>query len=226
MKQILNRRLLAFLLCAALLVTICGCQKKTKQLDSPPLDKESVAYLESLFGITPQELLEELGLSEKDVTEKLPGLVWINQPIVVEGKEFTKVLAFSSGEPELAKFNSFQYRRDCENAEETAEVAEAVYLAAVEEYGKAKHGHLTGPSFLDNEGVFDEIRKAKGGGWNIAWVVGEFSYLLMEVMVDEDEEWFTVELKYSVLPEEWHRFDPEYKSSVSLGPTLRSDGLD
>jgi len=220
MKQILNRKLLALILCIVILVTLCGCQKKTKQLDNPPLDDESVAYLESVFGMTPDDIIAELGLSEKEYEEKIPpGLVYINEPITIVGKEFTKALVFTSGNVEKAKINGLRYSCDCEDAEETAEVAEALYLAAVEEYGKAKHEHGVSPSYLDNEGVFDEIRKAESGGWYIGWLVGEFSLSRINVRIEEGKSF--IELEYFVLPEEWHRFEPGHKSTISLGPSFR-----
>lgn len=221
MFQIRNRKFPALILCVALLAALCGCQKQ-EPLDELPLNSESVARMESLYGLGLGSLIEELEIPEQDIVE-IPtgGGVWyLNEPIVMAEKNFTK--SFYVGD----KFYGIGYRCDCENAEETAEVAEALYLAAVEEYGKAKHGHLTGPGFLDNEGVFDVIRQSWNGGWNIAWVVGEFSYVQMNVRVWEDERVFTVELNYRVLPEEWYHFEPGFKASYALGPTLRSDGDD
>lgn len=223
MKHIWSRRSLAFFLCAALLVTICGCRKKNPFSDLP-LDNESVISLETMWGKSFSELEEEWDFSLEDLVEEVTGSGrWsLERKMKVGGKDFWQSLLVAKNN----MLSGFVFRCYCDSAEEVAEIAEMLYLAAVEEYGKAKHGHLTSPNFLDNEGVFDEIKKSREGGWDIAWAVGEFSYLSMQVGIRGDEKSFIIELKYSVLPEEWHRFDPEYKSSVSLGPTLRSDGLD
>lgn len=224
MNRICGRHL-PFLLCIALLLTLCGCQKKP--LDHPPFDEEGAAYLESLYGMAPEEVLAELGLSEEDHDElTLSGLVRVHKPITVGGKKFTKEFGFSYNDSELAKFTGIRYRCICEGAEEVGEVAEAVYLALVEQYGEIK-GHVFGNECLCGEGVFDEVRKGSEGlrkyqnnTWTEAWCVGELSYVKMIVSVWNEPERFVIELEYWPLPEEIHRIDPDFEFRLPFGGRL------
>lgn len=220
MKQMWSKRFPALVLCVVILITLCGCQKKAESLDNLPLDSESAAYMESLYGLSKEDAIKEFGLSETDVTEVWAGLVCINEPITILEKEFTKGLDIDLTS-EL--FCGMVYTCNCNSAEEVAELAEALYLAVVEEYGVPKHKYLSGPSFLCNEGIFDEIRTSSSGGWDDSWVVGEISWLSMSVTVREENEIFRVGLQYEVLPEEWPRFDPDFKPLYPLGPSIRGD---
>lgn len=231
---------LPFLLCIALLLTLCGCQKKP--LDHPPLDEEGAAYLESLYGMAPEEAAVELGLSEEDYDELILGQLFrIHKPITIAGKKFTKELAVSYNDSELAKLTGIRYRCMCESAEEVGELAEAVYLALVEQYGEIKGHVYVANECLCGEGVFDEIRKGSEGlrkyqsnTWVEAWCVGEFSYVRMTVGVWDEEEEFSVALGYYPLPEEIRRIDPDFGNRAPFrspvggtrliyGPSLRGE---
>lgn len=243
-----KRRFSALVLCTTLLLTLCGCQKtaqfETENLDHLLLDDETLAYIESLYGLEQEEAMKKLGLSEEDaaVTEypkqNLVDIVWtgpvyINEPTAVPEKEFTKELGSHS---RTAPFYSIVYNCDCDNAEETADIAEALYRAAEERYGMGpNHGHFTTMDYLCSEGVFDEIRESGdhetrkdiGGGWSEAWVVGEYSYLTLSVWVTgKYGNWAgrngrcSIELKYAILPEEGTHFDPECKTHIYLRPQL------
>ena len=249
MAQIRKRKLSTLVPCIVLLLILCGCQEtrqfEAEQLDYLLLDDETLAYMESLYGLEQEEAMKKLGLSEEDavVTEyreqNLVDIVWtgpvyINEPTAVPEKEFTKELGSHS---RSAPFYSIVYNCDCDNAEETADIAEALYLAAEARYGMGpKHGHFTTLDYLCSEGVFDEIRESGdhetrkdiGGGWSEAWVVGEYSYLTLSVWVTgEYGNWAgrggrcSIELKYAILPEEGTRFDPKYKPLFYLRPQLQ-----
>ena len=228
MKQTLYKKFPALFLCAALLTaTLCGCQAKQSDdvsLYSLPLNAASIDYLESaVFGMSPDDIIEELSFSEEEYEEMIPpGVIVTDKPITAAGKEFTKVtktvngrriftnIFTYSGVREEAQCSGVVYRCECESAEELAEVAEASYLAAVEMYGPDEQGHLSNGKPLCEEGVFDKIRKVKDGQsrkWAEAWCVGEYSYLEIVVWADEvrglDVEW-----SYFVLPEEWQHYHP------------------
>lgn len=188
--------------------------------------------------MAPEEVLAELGFSEEDYDEVDTTLFRIHKPITIAGKKFTKELGFSHNDSKLAKFTGIRYRCICESAEEVGEVAEAVYLASVEQNGEIK-GHVFGNECLCGEGVFDEIRKAGEGlrkyqknTWVEGWCAGEFSYERMIVDVWNEPERFVIELEYWPLPEEIHRIDPDFENRVRspfggtrliYGPYLRGE---
>ena len=241
-----KRKLSALVLCLALLLTLCGC--RTKQSDdvslfSLPLDEASINYLESaIFGKSPDDIIEELGLSEDEYEEMIPpGLLIVERPITAAGKEFSEIpeiyngrrlvtFIFSSGVREEAMCSSVVYRCRCESAEELAELAEAAYQDAEKRYGMGpNHGHFTSLDYLCGEGVFDAIRESGddkflqyiGGGWGETWVVGEYSYLDIAVFSGGERGGFEVEWSYTMLPEEWTRFYPELKPRFYLRPQLQ-----
>ena len=113
-----------------------------------------------------------------------------------------------------------------------ADIAEALYLAAEGKYGLENHGHISMGKPLCSEGAFDAIRAYEddiqkygiGLVWSEAWLVGEVSYLEMIVWDGgEHGDTFSVELRYTVLPEEWPRFNPEYSTRISFGRTIKQD---
>lgn len=240
-----KRKLSALVLCLVLLLTLCGCRTKQSDdvsLSSLPLDEASIDYLESaIFGKSPDDIIEELGLSEDEYEEMIPpGLLFVERPITAAGKEFSEIpeiyngrrlvtFIFTSGVREEAMCSSVVYRCRCESAEELAELAEAAYQDAEKRYGMGpKHGHFTSLDYLCSEGVFDAIRESGddkflqyiGGGWGETWVVGEYSYLDIAVFSGGGRGGFEVEWSYTMLPEEWTRFYPELKPRFYLRPQL------
>ena len=252
MAQIRKRKLSTLVLCIMFLLTLCGCQEteqfETERLDYLPLDDETVAHMESLYGVKKGKAIEKLGLSEKDISiEEGNGIVrvtWtgaahINEPTAVPEKEFTKEMGLAWKITDTLGFHiesnlfcGIKYTCFCENEEEMADIAEALYLAAEEKYGIENHGHITELEYLCGEGAFDDIRESGNheirkhiGGWSEAWIVGEYSYLQMMARVkDEYGRTFAIELKYSVLPEEWSRFNPESESRVSYRNAISGEG--
>ena len=241
MAQIRKRKLSTLVLCIVFLLTLCGCQEteqfETEDLDRLLLDDGTLAYMESLYGLTREAAIEKLGLSDENatITEYRPGLVdtsWtglmrINKPTAVQEKEFTKTMGLDH---KTALFRAITYTCDCDNAEEMADIAEALYRAAEERYSMGpKHGHFTSLDYLCGEGVCEEIRasgddkirKNADRGWSEAWVVGDCSYLTLTVWVAGEDGESSVELMYTILPEEWSRFDPEYKIPFYLRPLLK-----
>ena len=252
MAQIRKRKLSTLVLCIVLLLILCGCQEtrqfEAEQLDYLLLDDETLAYMESLYGLEQEEAMKKLGLSEKDVSIEegngivhiaWTGLAHINEPTAVPEKEFTKEMDIAWKTADLFGFPitshlfcGIKYTCFCENEEEMADIAEALYLAAEEKYGIENHGHITELEYLCGEGAFDDIRESGNheirkhiGGWSEAWIVGEYSYLQMMARVkDEYGRTFAIELKYSVLPEEWSRFNPESDSRVSYRNAISGEG--
>ena len=234
MAQILGKKFPALILCAALLLMLCGCgrenstspEAKENPFPGLPLDSESVASLEAAYGKGIHELEEEWDFLMEDLVEELTGSgIWsLDRKIEAGGKDFWQSLLVDKED----MLTGFWFRLYCDSAEEAAEIAEVLYRAAVEEYGEAKPGDLTSSSFLDGS-VFDKIRNAgdsywsKWCAWNIAWPVGEISYLQMQVRVNEDRQFFSIELTYRVLPEEWHRFEPGYEARFPMGPVVRGE---
>lgn len=240
----------AFLLCIVFLLILCGCQEteqfETERLDYLPLDDETVAYMESLYGQKKEKILKELGLSRKIFTIEswngIEHILWtgsahINEPTAVPEKEFVRLLGLARNYTNILgfkiksdQFYGIEYTCFCEDEKEMADITEALYLAAEEKYSMGpKHGHFTSLDYLCGEGVFDDIRESGDdeiqkylGGWSEAWVVGEYSYLQLTARVkDEYGRKFAVELKYSILPEEWSRFDPESEPQFYLRPQLQ-----
>lgn len=225
MAQILGKKFLALALCAALLLMLCGCGRKNPFPDLP-LDSESVASLEAAYGKSIHELEEEWDFSMEDLVEEKIGLGrWsLDRKIEVEGKDFWQSLLVNKED----MLTGFWFCRYCDSAEETAEIAEALYRAAVEEYGEPNGKNLAG-RLLNRENAFDEMRK-RDGCWGIMWPVGEISYLEMlvrmndvDLSVNEDRQFFSIELTYRVLPEEWHRFMPGYEARIPMGPIVRGE---
>ncbi len=240
MAQIRKRKLSTLVLCIMFLLTLCGCQTKQPGDGLPcrlPLDKASIDYLESsIFGMSPDGIIEELHLSKKEYEEAIPpGLLYIERPITAAGKEFTEVpetyngrrlisFVFTSPVREEAQCNGVVYRCKCESAEELAEVAEAAYRDAAGTYEPANQGHLSNARPLCGEGAFDEIRETGDDyikyelsqAWGEAWCVGEYSYLEILVWASADRG-LDVEWSYFVLPEEWQHYDPEYEPHYVFG---------
>ena len=252
MAQIRKRKLSTLVLCIVLLLILCGCQEtrqfEAEQLDYLLLDDETVAHMESLYGVKKEKAIKKLGLSEKDVSIEegngivhiaWTGLAHINEPTAVPEKEFTKEMDIAWKTADLFGFPitshlfcGIKYTCECDNAEEMADIAEALYLAAEGKYGLENHGHISMGKPLCSEGAFDAIRAYEddiqkygiGLVWSEAWLVGEVSYLEMTVWDGgEHGDTFSVELRYSVLPEEWPRFNPEYSTRISFGRTIKQD---
>ena len=216
MVQILKRKFPALILCAVFLLTaLCGCQQK-KSLSEFPFDDKGVAYLETLYGKSLEDMAKEWDFSIEDLVETPVGAWSMDKKIPIEGKEFTQTLMMS---PDL--FCGFEYRYDCGSAEEVAGLAEAIYADIVEEYGAPAYEPLSGPNLLANEGVFDEMKTAQRGSWYEAWGrIGEISWLRMDVDIwaKEDKGLYSIRLTYRVVPEEWHRFEPGYEAPFALFP--------
>jgi len=197
-KQIRNRTLPALILCIALLAALCGCQKKGP-LDQFPFDDESLSYLESLYGIDAEEAMEELGFSEKDITGKVLSIWFLDQSTVIKGKEFTKSVQMDFNTERLRGVGFTCY---CDSAEETADLAEALYRDAVEEYkGRSDN-------FLSNEGIFDEMREATNDSWYEYFETAN-GLTRVEMRVYILDGYFSVQLYYYVGAENWHQFQPE-----------------
>lgn len=156
--------------CAALLVTVCGCGKRAASL--VPLDSESVASLEAMYGKSIRELGEEWDFSMEDLLEERIGLGrWsLDRKIEAGGKDFWQSLLVDQFD-QKDMLTGFWFGRYCDSAEEAAEVAEVLYRAAVEEYGEPNGKNISG-LLLNRENAFDEIREY-GGSWNIMWPVGK-----------------------------------------------------
>lgn len=224
MKQIWSKRFPALILCAVLLFTLCGCQKTNPLSENFPLDNKSIGSLEAMYGKTLEEAGKEWDFSLDELTEIPAGSgAWsLDRTITIEGKEFTPTLMMS---PDM--FCGFAYSYQGESAEETAELAEAIYAKLLEEYGTPAYKASSGPNLLGREGVFDEMRSASAGelhSWYEVWgVIGKISWFRMDVDIWEAQELFSIRLTYRVLPEEWHRFEPGYTAPYSLSPSFHSE---
>ena len=234
MAQILGKKFPALILCAALLLMLCGCgrenstspEAKENPFPGLPLDSESVASLEAAYGKSIHELEEEWDFLMEDLVEELTGSgIWsLDRKIEAEGKDFWQSLLVNKED----MLTGFWFRLYCDSAEEAAEIAEVLYRAAVEEYGEPHDKNLSG-RLLTRENAFDEMRKYDGC-WGIMWPVGEISYLDMlvrmndvDVGTNQDRQFFSIELTYRVLPEEWHRFVPGYEARFPMGPIVRGE---
>lgn len=125
MAQIRKRKFSTLVLCIVFLLTLCGCQEteqfETEDLDRLLLDDGTLAYMESLYGLTREAAIEKLGLSDENatITEYRPGLVdtsWtglmrINKPTAVQEKEFTKTMGLDH---KIALFRAITYTCDCD----------------------------------------------------------------------------------------------------------------
>ena len=130
MAQTLKRKFPVLILCTALLLSLCGCQKGKTSLTFP-FDSKDVAYLETLYGKSLGDMAEEWDFSIEDLVEKPEGSgAWsLDRTVTIEGKEFTQTLMMS---PDL--FCGLEYRYDCDSAEEAAKLAETIYSDILEEY--------------------------------------------------------------------------------------------
>lgn len=217
MAQTLKRKFPVLILCTALLLSLCGCQKGKTSLTFP-FDSNDATYLETLYGKSLGDMAEEWDFSIEDLVEKPEGSgAWsLDRTVTIEGKEFTQTLMMS---PDL--FCGLEYRYDCDSAEEAAKLAETIYSDILEEYEAPAYEPLSSPNLLANEGVFDEMKTAQRGNWYEAWGrIGEISWLRMDVdiWVKEDKGLFSIRLTYRVVPEEWHRFEPGYQAPFPLFP--------
>lgn len=204
MVQILRKRFPALILCIAFLAALCGCQEQSGGQDQNlfpgfPLSSESILSMEAMYGKSLEEAGKEWGFSKEDLTERLKATWYLKQPAVIRGKEFTQSLMTDLS---TDGFYSLEYICHCDSAEETADLAEALYADLVEAYGEPKHYEESSVVDLYREGAFDEIRNPKDdvrkfryGSWES---IGESSEFAMEVNAWPAEEIFSIHLRYRV----------------------------
>lgn len=216
MCQFLNKKLPALILCIALLLGLCGCQKQKTALTFP-LDSEAVDYLETLYGKTLGEMAKEWDFSVESLVEKPvgSGAWWMDQTTAIEGEEFTQTLMIDL---ESGMFCGLEYRCYFDSAEEAGEMAETLYAQALEEYGEPAYEAESGSNLLANKGIFDQIKGGRSSGHEVWGRLGEISWFEMNVDILADSDFFCIRLTYRVVPEEWHRFVPGYQAPFALFP--------
>ncbi len=217
MVQTLKRKFPVLILCTALLLGLCGCQKQ-KAAPAFPFDSKGVAYLETLYGKTLEEMAEEWDFSVENLVERPVGSgAWsMDKTVVIEGKEFTQTLMIDTGS---GKFCGFEYSYYCDSAEELSELTEAIHTKCLKEYGTPAYDPSSDPSSLSTEGAFEKIKTARRGGGQEVWGrIGEISWFRMNIQLWVGEELFCLRLTYRVVPEEWHRFVPGVEAPFALFP--------
>ena len=208
MIQTLRKRFPVLILCAVLLAALCGCQEQSEYQDQNlfpdfPLSSESIASMEAMYGKTLEEVGEEWGFSEEELTERLKGIWYLKKPAVIREKQFTQSLRTHLSSD---TFYSLEYICHCASAEETADLAEALYADLVEAYGEPIHDEESGVNYLYREGAFDAIRNpeddkfhARYGQWEN---IGEFSQFTMNINTWQAQEIYTILLTYRVYRDE------------------------
>lgn len=206
MRQLLCKRFPALILCAALLLGLCGCQSKNL-FPSFPLDSESIASMEAMYGKTLEEAGKEWGFSEKEAGERLKGLWYLKKPAVIRGQKFTQALMTDLS---AEGFYGLEYVCHCDSAKETADLAETLYADLVEAYGPPDPDDGPRRLRLSAEGAFDEMRSSEDTKQQIRYEqwgqVGDFSQAAIQVNTWEEEGYFCIQLTYRVRRDEQHRF--------------------
>lgn len=195
MKRIWNRQLPAFLLCAALLATVCGCGKRAASL--VPLDSKPLASLEAMYGKSLGEVREEWGIPERDLTERLVGLWYLKKPAVIKEKEFTQ--AFLLKELFPGSFSGIRFVYHCQSAKELGNLAEALYSDFEKAYGPPDNSDFPLALQLSAKGAFDELRKCEDIGYGVKygkWNVGESTWAYINIVTWGAEEYFLIQLEY------------------------------
>lgn len=179
----MKRRVYLFALALALLLTACAQQEKKSGI--PTL--EEVAEMESLYGLTRDELLEKLHLGEEDLLEEENN--WIVYPTerTIAGQPVTERAFFDMTTPEHMGAWFFILLAVLENGQEDALLE--VYDEAVDIYGEPNQV----PTPSNREDLLDYLERLKAGklgeedaAFSVSWLVGEQTKLGLSFVATEE----------------------------------------